>query len=191
MSRLMRATALIGQPVVTLGGESPFEIKDVVFDRESGQILRFNLRRHGFFGGPVDEQLAWKDVHGFGPDAVVVADESCLSAQDQGSGSSDGGGDVMGNRILTEDGKDLGKVVEVVVAAGGPASVVGFEVEVPTEVRPDDDHHVFIPMPDTISISAQKIVVPTSTTDFIRDDLSGFGSAVEEFRDALTKGSDR
>ncbi len=182
MTALLRATTLVGQPVLTLAGESPVEVKDVVFDTSSGRILGFTLRKHGFLGGPVSESLSWRDVHGLGPDAIVVVDDSKLS---KGDDATAGGGDVIGDRIITESGTDLGEVIEVVVATGSSAEVVGFEVEATGGSRSRGAHHVFIPMPDTIAISGENIVVPDAAEDFIRDDLSGFGSAVDEFRAKL------
>lgn len=182
MRTLVRATTLIGRPVVTLGGESPFEIKDVVFSKDSGRILGFTLRKHGVLGGPVDESLAWGDVHGLGPDAVVVSDDDTLKTGHEALGES---GDVIRNRVLTESGTDVGEVVEAVVATGRAAEVVGFEVEAAPELGRNDSHHVFIPLPDTLAISAERIVVPDSALGYIRDDLSGFGSAVDEFRSKL------
>lgn len=182
MSTLLRAASLIGKPVLTLQGDSPLEIKDVVFDKQDGALLGFTLRKHGYLGGPVDERLAWKDVHGLGPDAVVVADESCLAA---GGDEYEAGGDVTGDQVITENGTDLGRVVEIVLSTGSSAEIVGFEI-VPTAANGrDDDLHVFLPLPDTLAISGEKIVVPDAAAAFVRDDLSGFGGAVEDFRAQL------
>jgi len=184
MTGLLRASTLVGQPIVTLDGESPLEVKDVVFDTASGELLGFALRNKGFLGGPVRKYLPWKAVHGLGPDAVMISDESVLSGD--AGGDLDGGGDVIGNRVLTESGTDLGEVVEVVIATGGHADVVGFEIEPAASGHDAGGHHVFIPMPDTLAISGENIIVPDSATDFVRNDLSGFGSAVAEFRSALS-----
>jgi uncharacterized protein YrrD len=190
MTTLLRATALVGRPVVTLAGESPFEIKDVLFDTGTGHIRGFTLRKHGFLGGPAKERLRWTDVHGLGPDAVVIRDTASLTDADDNTPSRDGDGDVIGDRILTESGDDLGEVVEAVVATGTSAEVVGFEIEATPGTRPGDQHHVFVPLPAAIAISGDMIVVPDSAVDYIRDDLSGFGSAVEEFRSMLTAKDD-
>ncbi len=184
MTGLLRASTLVGGPVVTLNGESPFEVKDVVFDRASGELRGFTLRKKGILGSPVSDYLPWNAVHGLGPDAVMISDESAL-ASDAG-GDLEGGGDVLGNRVLTESGSDLGEVIEVVVSTGAHADVVGFEVEPVAAAHDTGGRNVFIPMPDTLAISGEKIIVPNSATEFIRDDLSGFGSAVADFRSALS-----
>ena len=182
MTRLLRASTLVGRPVVTLGGESPLEIKDVVFDVTGGEILGFTLRKHGFFGGPVKENLSWADVHGLGPDAVMVANDDALTRE---GGAAGEGGDVLGDRVITESGTDLGEVVEVIISSGRSADVVGFEIEPSENLQSGDSKNVFIPLPDTVAISGENVVVPDSAKNYISDDLSGFGGAVADFRSQL------
>ena len=183
MSRLLRAGTLTGTPVVTLAGESPLEVKDVVFGPDSGEILGFTLRKHGFLGGPVGDVLLWKGVHGLGPDAVVVADEDVFGP---GADLDGGRGDVLGAEVLTESGSVIGEVVEAIVQVGrAQADVVGFEIEPAEEFAGGGDRHVFLPLPDTLAVSGARVIVPDGATSYIRDDLAGFGSAVDEFRDQL------
>jgi len=176
---LLRATELIGRPVLTLAGESDVEVKDVVFDTRSGRLVGFTLRKHGLLGGPVDERLACADVHGLGPDAVTVADDSALRPGDADFAD---GGDVIGDRIMTENGTDLGEVLEVVVSTGQSA-----EVDPSENIRSSHGNRAFIPLPDTLAISGEHVIVPDSATDFIGNDLAGFGSAVTEFRKNLRR----
>lgn len=186
MSRLLRATSLVGRPVVTLAGESPLEIKDVVFDTDDGRLLGFTLREHGFLGKPVQETLAFADVHGLGPDAVVIADEGALR---EGADLRGDGGDVIADRVMTESGRVIGEIVEVVLRSGATAEVVGFEVETDPSLGHGADHNAFIPLPDAVSISERIVVVPDAAVDYVRDDLAGFGSTVEDFRTNLSKGA--
>lgn len=182
MTRLLRASSLIGRPVVTLAGESSLEVKDIVFDRENGDILGFTLRKHGFLGSPVKEELSRGDVHGLGPDALMVQSDDVFSEQ---TSLAESGGDVLGDRVMTEGGTDLGKVVEVIISAGTSAEVVGFEIEAAEGMRNSEGHNVFIPLPDTVSLSGDNVIVPDNATAYIRDDLSGFGGAVADFRSQL------
>ncbi len=183
MSQLLRASSLIGRPVVTLTGESPLEIKDVVFNSGAGEILGFTLRKHGFFGGPAKEDLPWADGHGLGPDAVIVADESALTVDH--SFSTEESGDVMGNQVMSENGTEIGQVVEVIVSSGATADVVGFEIEASENLRDDNDRNLFLPLPETLAISGERIIVPDSAVDYVKDDLAGFGGAVADFRSQL------
>lgn len=186
MIRLLRASTLVGRPVVTLDGDSPLEIKDIVFDRSAGKVLGFTLRKHGFLGGPVKTQLPSSAVHGLGPDAVIIANLDAFEEQIDLVGS---GGDVLGNRVVTESGTDLGEVVEVIISSGRDADVVGFEIEADEEIRGSTGDNVFIPLPDAISVSGENVIVPDTARDYIRDDLSGFGGAVADFRSQLGKGN--
>lgn len=178
--RLLRATSLIGRRVVTLGGDSWCEIKDLVFAPESGELVGFTLRKPGFLGGPLKETLAVRDIHGLGPDAVMISGPDALGSDSFAAG----GGNVIGDRVLTETGTDLGEVVEVIVSTSTPIDVVGFEIEA-SDAIDDHDGRAFIPLPDTISMSAEHVVVPDAARDYVHDDLTGFGGAVEDFRRQL------
>lgn len=188
MSRLLRASTLIGRPIVTLAGDSPFEVKDVVFDRSAGNVLGFTLRKHGFLGSPSKNELAWTDVHGMGPDAVVVADADALHRPD-GDNLTKSGGNVLGDRVLTESGTDLGEVVEAIISTGSSADVVGFEIEPSEHLQTGDSQNVFLPLPDALGISGENVIVPDTAKDYISNDLSGFGGAVENFRSQLKAGN--
>jgi uncharacterized protein YrrD len=182
VSRLLRASQLVGHPVVTLGGESGLEIKDVVFDAASGSVCGFTLRKPGFLGKPrKDTALPWRGVHGVGRDAVMI---SGPDAFDEAFGDSDGD-EVLGSKVLTDDGSELGEVTDVVVEVGdGKADVVGFEMA-PGEALHADADHVFVPLPDTIAVSNENVIVPSGTREYVTGDLTGFGGAVERFRSQI------
>jgi uncharacterized protein YrrD len=180
MSVLMRATEVSKRPVVTLAGEDIAQIKDIVYESGGGSVAGFTLAGRGIFAGPLKTGLVWSDVHGLGPDAVMVADEAALTPVDVVVGAigerSSGGGDVLGSRVLTDGGTDLGKVIDVILEVGTVLDVVGYEID------PKEGKKVFIPLPDTLAVSGQTLVVPDAARDFVSDDLAGFGAAVTAFR---------
>ena len=45
--RVIRATELVGRPVVTLGGDDLAEVRDVVYDADQGALLGFTLTSAG------------------------------------------------------------------------------------------------------------------------------------------------
>ncbi len=195
MSLLMRAGEVAKRPVVTMQGEDVAQIKDIVYAPGGGEVAGFTLAGRGIFSGPRNEVLPWKSVSALGPDAVMIADESVLVAPEEAfgatSGSGAGHGDVLGSRVLTDTGTDLGKVVDVVIevsgANGGQCDVVGYEIEA-SEALKTNGTKVLIPLPDTLAASGEHLMVPGGTVDFVRDDLAGFGAAVDDFR-AHLKGS--
>jgi uncharacterized protein YrrD len=186
MSRLLRASSLVGHPVISLAGEGGLEIKDVIFEAASGSICGFTLRQPGFLGKPRDDTaLPMGGVHAVGRDAVMIPggdafDEAFAAAE---------GDNVLGSRVLTDDGTELGEITDVVVQVDGKsADVVGFEMT-PGEALRSDADRVFIPMPDTISMSDQHVVVPSGAREYVVGDLTGFGGAVERFRSQIAGGS--
>ncbi len=60
--------------------------------------------------------VAWEHVAGFGPDAVMVADESAVQPprDDREQEAAGGKLDVVGKRTLSDMGNDLGTITDVV-----------------------------------------------------------------------------
>lgn len=195
MSRLMRTSEVTKRPVVTLGGEDVAQIKDVVYSAGGGAVGGFTLAGRGVFSGPSKQALAWAAVMALGPDAVMIRDEEVLeptaTVLDQSASSGGSGGDVLGSQVLTDAGTALGTVVDVILeisdGGGGQCDVVGYEVEA-SETLGTKGTKVFIPLPDTLAVSGDHLMVPASATDFVAHDLAGFGAAVQAFRLQLEGG---
>lgn len=196
MSRLMRTSEIAKRPVVTMAGEDVAQIKDVIHTSGQGAVGGFTLAGRGIFAGPLDRALPWSAVAALGSDAVMIIDETVLQpvqavleASRKSAGSA--GGDVLGSQVLTDSGTDLGKVVDVIVEvsvgtndAPGVCEVVGYEIEA-SEALGTQGTKLLIPLPDTMAASGQHLIVPAGAREFVRDDLAGFGAAVEEFRTQL------
>jgi len=60
--------------------------------------------------------IAWDQVSGFGPDAVMIADETALHEprDDREHAAADGKLELVGNRTLSDTGNDLGTVTDIV-----------------------------------------------------------------------------
>ena len=192
MSRLMRTSEVTKRPVVTLGGDDVAQIKDVVYSAGGGAVDGFTLAGRGLFSGPLNQALPWASVMALGPDAVMILNEDVLeptaTVLDPSASSGGSGGDVLGSQVLTASGTELGTVVDVILeisdAGGGQCDVVGYEVEA-SEALGTKGTKVFIPLPDTLAVSSDHLMVPESATDFVAHDLAGFGAAVQAFRQHL------
>lgn len=182
MSTLLRAGELPGRPLVTLAGERIAEIKDVVFDRGSGDLLGFTLNNPGFFSRGRKDALPMGKVHGMGDAAVMIADVEVLIDADAIAPKAERAhGDVLSDRVLTEDGRDLGTVVDVIVdPMARPPDVIGYEIE-----SAEDKRRVLVPLPATLSVSGERLIVPSEVTEFLTDDLATLGPAVEALRKRL------
>jgi uncharacterized protein YrrD len=188
---LLRATEISGLPVVSVAdGEALADVKDVVYDAERGSLVGFTLNKRGFLKGPMKAVLPISSVVSIGRDAVMVPDTD--ACEDKGSGaasdvSAGAVGNVVGNEVLTDGGRRLGRVTDVVIAADS-GDVLGYELEGDERLQAHAGQRLFLPIPDTIAVSGQALMVPATAEPFIRDDLSGFGAAVDEFRAALAQG---
>lgn len=186
--RLLRAQELTGRPVVTLGGELEGEIKDIVFERAGGSIAGFTLRNPGLFSRSRKDALPWEGVHGVGRDAVMIPGPGVLVPTEQLAPRKQARkADVLRDRVLTDNGRDLGRVVDVVLQGGADLEVVGYEVEA-SEALGTAGRRVLIPLPDTVAVSGENLIVPAAAAEFVSEDLAGFGAAVDEFRDRLRQG---
>jgi uncharacterized protein YrrD len=161
------------------------EIKDIVFERTGGRIAGFTLRNPGLFSRARKDALPWEGVHGVGRDAVMVSDEAVLiTAKKLAPRKQVRKGDVLEDRVLTDNGRDLGRVVDVVLHGGIGLDVVGYEVEA-SEALGTAGRRVLIPLPDTVAVSGENLIVPAAATEFVSEDLAGFGAAVDAFRARL------
>lgn len=186
---LLRAGDIPGRPVVTVAGDDVAQVRDVVYDADSGDVVGFTLAKRGLFGGTMSERLPWAGVHGLGPHAVIVEDTEAF-VEKGGLEKAADDRDVIGARVLTDEGRELGVVKDLVIEVHeGRADVVGYELD-PHDSFRDTASHVLLPLPDTLSASADNLVVPAAATDYVRDDIAGFGAAVEDFRASLSSQED-
>jgi uncharacterized protein YrrD len=193
VSVLMRASEITKRPVVTFAGEDVAQIKDIVYAADGGEIGGFTLAGRGLMAGPLKVSLPWSAVVSLGRDAVMIADESGLSPRDDllVETKATGRGDVLGSRVLTDTGVDLGAVADVIIEVGdgehAVADVVGYEID-PSEAMNTGSSRPLIPLPDTLAASGEHLIVPAAARDFVSHDLAGFGAAVLAFRAQLEEG---
>ena len=185
---LLRASDLIGRPVVTIDeGEDVAEVKDVVYGTADAAVLGFTLNRRGFLGGPMREVVAWSDAAAVGRHAVMIATAGAITANDDllQDVRASRRRNVLGSDVITDAGQRLGKVTDVVVLVDERPEVVGYEITGGDVLSPRGSGRVFVPLPDTLAVSGEALMVPAAVSDFVTDDLTGFGAAVERFRQHL------
>jgi uncharacterized protein YrrD len=186
---LLRATDLIGRVVVTIDtGEDVAEVKDVVYGTGRAQLLGFTLRRRGFLAGPMKRVLPFAGVAALGRDAVMIDSVSALAPSTDSLAQAVGRSadrNVLDDEVLTESGRRLGKVTDVIVLCKGVPEVVGYEIEAGEAMGPRSGTRVLLPLPHTLAVSGSALVVPAAAEEFVVDDLAGFGAAVDAFRARL------
>lgn len=191
MSTLLRASEVSGLPVVSIAdGEDVAEIRDVVFDGGSHELLGFTLNKRGFFRGKMKDRLDASGITAIGPAAVMIADDDELverGAVAAPLAKPDSGRSVIGVTVMTEAGVELGEIADVVLLSAGVPRAVGYQLTGPKlEGRSGDE--VFIPISAQMAISGEALVLPANAQEFVRNDLAGFGAAVADF-DMQQKGT--
>ncbi len=167
---LMRGADLIGRPVVSSEtGNAIAEIRDVVFDASRGAITGFTLRKRGFLGIRMKQVLPISAVVAVGTDAVMVTRADSLFEADEAPGdmATERSANVIEDRVITESGRVLGIVRDVIVLGGSSPRIVGFEVG----GGPAGDGIVSLGAHTALSGSA--LIVPDSYEHRMRNDLTG------------------
>ncbi len=183
----MLASEITRRPVVTLGGEIVARVKDVVLDGRAGRISGFTLSGLGLLSGPLRQALPWEAVTGLGPDAVMIQDETAFQDLDEVAEPKEAaGGDVLGARVLTDSGTDLGQVADVVIeVTASQAVVAGYEIAPGEALAGRKRATVFIPLARTIAVSGEALVVPAAVADYVTDDLVALHKAIPELRSRM------
>jgi len=155
----------------------------VVFDPGSHELIGFSLNKRGWFRGTLRASLPASDVTAIGPDAVMIAHDDDLTDPVDAPDSLVGRGvvfSVTGTTVLTESGTELGTIDDLVVETCARPEAVGYRVSGPNGM-------VFVPISAQMALSADNILLPTEAEAFVRNDLSGFGAAVADYRRDLDR----
>ncbi|MGW0865884.1 PRC-barrel domain-containing protein [Streptomyces sp. NPDC002611] len=186
MNQLMAARSLTTLPVVTLGGDAVAQIKDTVFDAAAGRITGFTLSGRGLLSGPLKQSLPWPAVHALGPQAVMIVDAGALADTPVVVARREAQqGRVLHAKVLTDEGAEVGTVLDVVVEGGTSGRVVGFRIAAAKALVKGTRrrrHRVYVPRGETLAVSGRALVIPADATRYVADDLPAFVARVGAFR---------
>ncbi|MEU2542477.1 PRC-barrel domain-containing protein [Streptomyces iakyrus] len=186
MNELLAARSLTTLPVVTLGGEAVAQVKDTVFDAAAGRITGFTLSGRGLLSGPLKQSLPWPAVHALGPHAVMIRD--ALALQDTSvvvARREAQQGRVLHAKVLTDEGAEVGTVLDVIVEGGASGRVVGFRIAAGKALVQGSRrrrHRVYVPRGETLAVSGRALVIPADAIRYVADDLPAFAARVGAFR---------
>lgn len=182
MNELMAARSITTRPVVTLGGDAVAHVKDTVCDAAASRITGFTLTGRGLLSGPLKDGLPWAAVSSLGHDAVMIRDRRGLvNAAAMTARQHPLRARLLGARVLTEAGAEVGTVLDVVVEGGTAGRVVGFRVAASRRFVPGPARHrrrVYVPRGGTLSVTGRALVLPEEAVRHVADDLPGFSSLV-------------
>jgi uncharacterized protein YrrD len=180
---------LMGLPVISIDdGESQGKIHDVVYDPRQGRLIGFVVQRGGgFLSRPDSFWLASEALHALGEDAATVPSAASLqpagAAREQAETGADAGEPVLGKRLLTEGGKFLGNVDDVLIDRES-RRVVAYEVS--GGVWQDMMRgQTAVPVDQIISIGSAAVIVPDIVADRVAETTGGLAAATETARERI------
>jgi sporulation protein YlmC with PRC-barrel domain len=117
---MIKATELSGRAVIDIdAAEKIGKIKKLILDPEGKGVAGFVVSRGGFPGNREQTIIPSSAVCAIGPDAVTVK-QAAVAATDVGRLESlPRGSDVIGRKVVTNDGRYLGKVDDVLIERAG------------------------------------------------------------------------
>lgn len=187
---LMRGTDIIGRPVVDAeSGDDVAEIRDLVFNPAQGDLVGFTLNGRGAFAGELGRVLPLDGIASVGTDAVMVAGTKALSAANGSAGEELAAAraadeEVGKDVVVTESGRTLGKVRDIIVRGGHSPLVVAFEID------GGDVGAGLVPLSAQRGVSASALIVPDEFESRIQHDLTGLASELAEIAKSTTDAFD-
>src|SRR5438067_208485 len=114
---MIRVTELAGRPVIDIdAAEKMGTIDKLILDPDGRRVAGFIVTSGGGFPGNKERTtIPAAAVHAIGPDAVTVKRDEAGSADIARLEELPRGSDVIGRKIVTEDGRYLGKVDDVLI----------------------------------------------------------------------------
>lgn len=182
---MRKGTDLIGKPVVSFDTGEQFEtIKDLVFDQVNNQLLGFVVDEGGWFSGA--RVLPLNRVQALGQDTVIVPDKQAVIAADTDDTFRrilDRNNILKGTKIVTTDGRDLGKLTDLYFDEQSGV-VEGYEAS--GGVFADAmSGKSFVPAPHTLKIGEDVAFVPPETAQLMEEQVGGLRGAAQSASDSV------
>jgi len=171
--------SLIGKPVITLDdGVQIGETHDVVYNPREGRLIGFTLLQGaGLFKRGDTYWLPADDIHALGEDAVTVQTAARLVRVegDVNDYAAQAGQGVLGKRLMTEDGKFLGAIDDVLIERDSK-NVVAYEVSggvFQDMYKGQTD----VPIKTVTSIGHDVVIVPPFVREVVEEAKGGLVAA--------------
>jgi len=179
---MVKGRELIGLPVITLDkGEQIANIQDVIFDPRNSKVLALVTEEKGWFKGA--RIIPFKNIYKIGEDAVTVeTSDAELNANDLAEIEkfSDEEINVIGTTIITESGNNLGVIEDIIIDIES-GYIEGYEISGGV-IKDLIDGRVVIPLPDSITIGKDAVIVPDWVENKIKQQGRGLKAAFSELK---------
>src|SRR5688572_1570408 len=127
---MIRATELSGRAVVDIDAAEKVGVIDkIILDTDGRKVAGFVVTRagSGFPGSKSQTLIASSAVHAIGPDAVTIRQSAVAGTDMAQLETLPRGTDVIGRKVVSEDGRFLGKVGDVLLDRAD-GRIVGYQL---------------------------------------------------------------
>lgn len=173
-----KASEIIGLPVVTFSrGTKIYDVEDMILDPERRQVLALVVEERAMFHSA--KAIPFGRINVIGPNAVIVPDGKAVIDVDRDPvlKSLDNKQMVVGLRVLTDDGRKLGQVQDMVLDAV-TGEIRGFYVSIGRVLKVTQGLR-WVPMDRIISMGQRILYVPADFAQEFEEQLGGWAGALE------------
>ncbi|WP_309573355.1 PRC-barrel domain-containing protein [Deinococcus sp.] len=170
---MIKGKDILGRPIVAVSnGEKVDTVHDVVFDHNANQVLGLLVDEGGWFSSA--KAVPFAAIKSFGEDAVMIgsADDVTTSREDgQLKEALDAKHSLIGMKLLTSDGQDLGRIADVYFDEQ-TGHVMGYEA---TGGLFSDmsSGRTFVPAPEEVQIGEDAAIVPVTVAAAMQEQEPG------------------
>ncbi|HEY0011179.1 MAG TPA: PRC-barrel domain-containing protein [Candidatus Paceibacterota bacterium] len=176
---------MIGKPVVNVAtGEMIDKVRDVFFDAAERRVLGFLVDEGGLLASARVLPFASADV--IGPDGILVSTDAAIvraSEAPHGTNILNENNVVVGTKIMTEDGKDLGTINDFFFEETTGA-IEGYEVTGGLFADAVSGKS-YLPSPLSFRIGRDVAFVPAETETLIEQQTGGLAAMMARTQDTM------
>jgi uncharacterized protein YrrD len=176
---------LLGKPVITYDtGERINRIKDLIFDENDSSLLGFLVAEKGWFNNA--KVLPLFLVSEIGADAIIVPSKDAIApSRDYGTMHNILANEniLNGTRIMTTDGRDLGKLIDFYFDEKSGA-IEGYETSGGLFADAYSGRS-FVPATHTLKIGEDVAFVPIETIALMEEQVGGIKAAMQTASEKL------
>ncbi|HEX9987730.1 MAG TPA: PRC-barrel domain-containing protein [Chloroflexia bacterium] len=174
-----KASELIGLPVVTFNrGTKIYDVEDMILDPQRRQVLALVVENKTMFHSA--KALPFGRIQAIGPNAIIIADGKAIIDVDRDPvlRSLDNKQVVIGLRVLTDDGRKLGEVSDLLID-DKTGEIKGYYVSI-GKVLSVTQGTRWLPTDRVLSMGQRIMYVPADVAKEFDEQLGGWSGALDQ-----------
>lgn len=180
---------IIGKTIITLDtGEIIDKVQDVIFDSQNNKIMAFLVDEGGMMKSA--RVLPFENVKIIGEDSITVESKNAVLNAEQVNSIQEfvaSNNILIGTKVMTEDGKNLGKINDVVFDEM-TGMIEGYEVTGGMFADAVSGSS-FLPSPKTINIGRDVAFVPSDVITLMENQEGSLKQMFQNTKDKVTSGT--